>query len=123
MVEKIGEFSLEVIEVLNLDIVAGTAIYIGETNIKHMKEQHQSDFERYFNRLPRILSKPDYVGINPSDNSIEFIKEFGRYVKLAVRIAGDGEYYARSLYIINSKRVANFIKDGKLFAIDKKENL
>jgi len=120
-IEKIGEFPSEVIDVLKLDIPKGTAIYIGESNIEHMKSRHPQEFEKYYSRLPRILSEPDYVGINPKDESIEFVKQFGKHIKLAIRIANDGEYYARSLYMITSKRVANFIKDGKLLPIDKDE--
>ena len=121
-VDKIGEFSPEVIETLNLDIPAGTAIYIGESNIEHMKNRHKREFDKYYSRLPRIISEPDYVGINPKDESIEFVKQFGKHIKLAIRIANDGEYYARSLYMITSKRVENFIKDGKLLPIDNSEN-
>jgi len=123
MIEKVGEFSSEVINLLNLDIDVGTAIYIGDTNREHMIKSHRSEYEKYFNRLSRIISSPDYVGINPADDSIEFIKVFGKYLKLAVRIANDGEYYARSLYTIASKRVANFVSTGKLVPIDKNKNI
>jgi len=119
MKEKIGEFSSDVVKVLNLDVTAGTAIYIGETNIRHMKERHPRDFRKYFNRIEKIVSAPDYVGISPDDASIEFIKELSKNVKVAVRIAGDGDFYARSLYEIHANRVSNFIKDRKLFVIDK----
>ena len=122
MIDKIGEISLEIINLLNLGIPAGTPIYIGESNRRHMKSRHPRDYEKYYTRLSKIISEPDYAGINPSDGSIEIIKEFGKYIKVAVRIANDGEYYARSLYEINSKRVANFVKDGMLFPVDKKKN-
>jgi hypothetical protein len=121
MVEKIGEFSAEVIELLNLDIPTGTAILVGESNTDHMKRRHPEDFRKYYGRIGKILDSPDFAGINPSDNSVEFIKAFGKHVKVAVRIAHDGEYYARSLYSITSKRVSNFVADGKLFPLDKGE--
>ena len=123
MIEKIGELSLEIINTLNLDISAGTAFYIGESNRRHMKNRHPLDYEKYYNRLSKIISDPDYAGINPSDGSIEIIKKFGKYVKIAVRIANDGEYYARSLYAISSKRIKNFLENGMLFPVDKKKNL
>ncbi|MCL2638530.1 MAG: PBECR2 nuclease fold domain-containing protein [Oscillospiraceae bacterium] len=114
MIEKVGEFSVKVVKALNLDIIAGTAIYIGESNIKHMKEQHPGDYKKFYTRLQRIIETPDYVGINKSDNSIEMVKNFGVHVKLAVRIANDGEYYARSLYEVGKSRVENSIKRGQL---------
>ena len=39
--------------------------------------------------LPEILVNPDYVGINPSDDPIEYVKIFennGIFVKVAVRV-------------------------------------
>ncbi len=63
------------------------------------------------------MASPDYVGQNPSDGSIEYVKEFlvdGDHVKVAVRLAGSGRYYARSLYVLNPNRVKNFIAKGTL---------
>jgi hypothetical protein len=84
MIEKIGEFSIEIVKTLNLNIPAGTTIYISETNRRHMKNRHPQEYEKYYNRLPKILSTPDYVGINGSDGSIEIIKVFSKYIKVAV---------------------------------------
>jgi hypothetical protein len=118
-IEKIGEFSEEVINVLNLEIPVGTAIYIGESNLRHMKNTHPREFEKYYRRLPRILSDPDYVGINQSDGSIEIVKIFSKYIKIAVRIANDGDYYIRSLYEVGKSRVESSLKNGQLKSLTK----
>ena len=47
MRKKIGAFSAQIIEVLELDIPAGTPIYIADSNIEHMKISHPNDFEKY----------------------------------------------------------------------------
>jgi len=119
MIEKIGEFSLEIVNALNLDISAGTAIYISESNRRHMKNRHPWVFDKYCSRLPKILSSPDYVGINSSDGSIEIIKVFSRYIKIAVRIANDGDYYVRSIYEVGKSRVDNSLKNGQLKILTK----
>jgi hypothetical protein len=113
-VEKLGEIPQKVIELLGLDIPVGTAVYIGETNRQHMLFQHRKEYVKYCNKLSVIISDPDYVGINDIDNSIEFIKTFKNNIKLAVRIANDGEYYARSLYEVGRSRVENSVKQGQL---------
>ena len=118
-VDKIGEFSSEVIKTLNLDIPAGTAIYIGESNIEHMRNRHKKEFDKYYSRLPKILSDPDYVGINPKDESIEIVKIFSKYIKVAVRIANDGDYYIRSLYEVGKSRIDNSLKNGQLKPLTK----
>ena len=118
-IKKIGEISAEIINALNLDIPVGTAIYIGDSNIKHMKESHPWAFEKYYNRLPKILSDPDYVGINPKDKSIEIIKIFSKYIKVAVRISNDGDYYIRSLYDVGKSRIDNSLRNGQLKPLTK----
>jgi hypothetical protein len=119
MVKKIGEISLDVIKTLNLDISVGTAIYIGATNIAHMVSVHEYEYYRYFDKIPLILSEPNYVRLKNDDSSIEYIKSFGKYVKLAVRIAGDGKYYARSLYTVRERIVKKQIKENELKSLTK----
>lgn len=117
MQRTVGEISDQVIQLLGLNENAGTPIYLGETNVQHMMQKHPVDYLKYGDRIPEILSVPDYVGMNPKDGSIEYVKEFiieGEYVKVAVRISGTGKYYARSLYVLNPNRVHNFIAKGTL---------
>lgn len=119
--KKIGEFSEKVIKTLALDIPVGTPIYIADSNIEHMKCSHPKDFDKYGNDIGTIISSPDYVGKNAKDNSIEFTKEYrlnDDYVKVAVRVSLQNIYYARSLYILNSNRVKNFITKGTLRKLD-----
>ncbi len=86
-----------------------------------MKTSHPADFEKYGGELIHILAYPDYVGRNPTDGSIEYVKEFlidGDYVKVAVRLSGKGLYFARSLYVLNPRRVHNYIDKGTLKKVD-----
>ena len=82
-----------------------------------MQSHHPADWAKYGAELVNILAYPDYVGQNPKDGSIEYVKEFlvdGEFVKVAVRLSGRGYYYARSLYVLNDSRVKNFIAKGTL---------
>jgi hypothetical protein len=82
-----------------------------------MKDSHPADFEKYGTELINILMYPDYIGNNPTDGSIEYVKEFctdGKYVKVAVRLSRNERFYARSLYVLNNKRVHNYIAKGTL---------
>ncbi|MFI3172170.1 MAG: transposase [Eubacteriales bacterium] len=118
---KIGEFSSRVINTLNLNIAASTPIYIADTNLEHMQSSHPADYNRYRNDISSIIATPDYVGLNTKDNSIEFAKEYmvnGEFVKVAVRVSASNVYYARSLYVLNTNRVRNFIKKGTLKPLD-----
>jgi hypothetical protein len=114
---KVGVITAEVIEALGLSISPNTPIYIGKTNIDHMLTSHPDDYVKYGSFIGDIVSTPDYVGLNPKDCSIEYVKEFQideEFVKVAVRVSTNEFYFARSLYILNKERVYNFIARGSL---------
>lgn len=86
-----------------------------------MKSKHSADYAKYGEKIPDIISSPDYARVNPKDGSVEYVKEFeidNEFVKVAVRVSGNGVYYARSLYVLNRKRVQNFIEKGTLKSLD-----
>ena len=105
------------VSLLGLSLPPGQPIYLGQSNIAHMLSRHPADYAKYGQYIPAILSAPDYVGENPTDGSIEYVKDFqinGEFVKVAVRLSGGGTLYARSLYVLNHNRVINFIQKGTL---------
>ena len=117
MMKEIGYITKHISTLLELAIADNEPIYLGHTNIAHMKSSHPEDFEKYGADLPSILKEPDYVGLNKRDNSIEFVKEYkigNEFVKVAVRVSGGNKYFARSLYVLNSERVLRFIAKGTL---------
>ena len=79
-----------------------------------MLSKHESDFIKYGDRITEILESPDYVGINPKDQSIEYVKEISEFVKVAVRVSATGVFYARSLYTLSKIHVNNYISKGAL---------
>jgi hypothetical protein len=114
---QVGEITEAVINALGISVVSGTPIYIGQTNIEHMIAKHSAEYVKYGAYIHDIVSTPDYVGINPGDGSIEYVKNFpvdSNFVKVAVRVSQRGKYFARSLYILNTERVRNFIANGTL---------
>ena len=114
---KIGEFTKTVINLLDLKVEAGTPIYIGSSNLLHMQKHHPSDFKKYWKRLERIIAEPDYVGVR-DDGSVEYIKIFGLHIKVAVRVSGDGLYYARSLYHVDRGPADRLITTGQWKSLD-----
>ena len=116
-VQIVGQVNEQVEKLLSLSNIKDRNIYFSPSNLEHMKTSHPEDFEKYGSKLSEILSIPDYVGQNPSDGSIEYVKEFfveGEYVKVAVRLSGSDKYFARSMYVLNRNRVERFIAKGTL---------
>lgn len=113
----VGYLKTEWAKLIGLNIVDDTPIYLGQSNIDHMISRHPKDYAKYGEQIELILSEPDYIGQNKKDNSIEIVKEFfidNEFVKVAIRISRKGNMFARTLYILNSNRVYNFISKGTL---------
>ena len=98
---------------------AGDMIYLGESNVNHMIRKHSSAYLKYGDRLTQIISKPDYVGVNDEDGSLEYVKIFDDHVKLVVRVAGDEKLYIRSMYTVYQSRTEFFLKSGRLKPLTK----
>lgn len=113
----VGQVTKQIELLLGLAEPRDRNIYFSSTNLEHMRTSHPEDFEKYGTELIHILAYPDYVGRNPKDGSIEYVKEFlvdGEYVKVAVRLSSSDRYFARSLYVLNRNRVERFIEKGTL---------
>lgn len=121
-VDKIGKFSKKIIDLLNLDIPENTEIYIGNQNREHMEKKHSHDHYYYHHLLPNIIENPDYVGIEPKNNSIEYIKEVSIdpnvIIKIAIRVSSNGKYFVRTMYNISDHKIQSALNKGYLFKVE-----
>ena len=120
-IEIIGVLTQRVIDLLDLDFEAETPIYIGELNIEHMKRNHSKDYKKFGRKIKRILAEPDYVGLNDKDESIEYIKSFGQFIKVAVRVSNSGLLFVRSLYHVSDKQISFWVHTGRLILLTQDE--
>ena len=100
-----------------MDIPAGTPIYIGSNNIEHIKSRHAYEYGKYFPYISNIISAPNYVGKNPSDESIPFVKFFQtgkEYVRVAVRVTTNGTVFAKTLHLLSTVNAERYIEKGTL---------
>ncbi|MBQ8688012.1 MAG: transposase [Ruminococcus sp.] len=110
--QQVSTFQSNIITKLGLSVEPGTPIYLGESNIAHMKSKHPADYEKYGDHIPAILDSPDYIRTNPKNGSVEYVKEFkidNEFVKVAVRISGAGRVYLRLHFV--SSRIQNLLRD------------
>lgn len=117
MAKEVGRVSARIVSLLNSSLQQDQPIYLGTSNIAHMQKKHSTAYAKYGQHITQILAQPDYVGENPKDGSIEYVKEFvveKEHVKIAIRISGSGTLFVRSLYVLNPNRVQNFISKGTL---------
>ena len=91
MPQKIGELTQRVIDLLALPYCEGSPIFLGKTNVEHMKRSHPEAYGTYGKHIETIVQFPDYVALHKNNGSIEYVKGFnidGNFVKVAVRASG-----------------------------------
>lgn len=118
--KQIGVFTKKIIDLLELDVAEGTPIFIGDSNIKHIKQRHPAEYDMYFSHIEEIIQYPDYVGIDQKNDSIDFVKVFQlgtEYVQVSVRVSASGQFFARTLFTLMSFKAERYIKQGTLIKI------
>jgi len=119
--KPIGFISKPIVDLLKLDIEPATPVYIGETNIEHIKNRHPYEYEKYFSDIGLIINSPDYVGISPKDASILFVKLYeiqGEFIRVAVKITSNGKCFAKTLHLLSTCNAERYIEKGTLKKLD-----
>jgi hypothetical protein len=81
---------------------------------KHRKDFSSSEeFDKCLEDIPDIIQNPDYISINPNDDSICFIRKYTKYVTVAVRISGDGKMGYRTMYPLRDSQLQNYIENNR----------
>lgn len=119
MNRQIGKITKKVIKTLGLNDKEEKPIFIGEANIKHMKEKHFEDFEKYKSKIREIIKSPTYLARNEKKKSIEFIKEYrtnnNEYVLVAVRISNNNIHFVRTMYVMADEKVKKYFKHNYFY--------
>lgn len=115
---EIGKITKDIIEILGLDYNEEKTIYIGDSNINHIKERHFEDYIRYGNNIKEILKKPTYLARNQRKNSIEFIKRYkikDDYVMVVVRVSKNNINFVRTMYIMDETKVKKYFNHNYFY--------
>lgn len=119
--EIIGYISQAVIKTLDLKISPNTPVFIGESNIEHIKSRHPYEYDQYYQDIGLIINSPDYVGLNPKDDSILFVKLYkvnGEYIRVAVKITSGGKCFAKTLHSLSTCNAERYLEKGTLKRLD-----
>ncbi|MGN0169187.1 MAG: PBECR2 nuclease fold domain-containing protein [Lachnospiraceae bacterium] len=121
--KQIGKLDQKVIDLLKLELKGGTPIWIGQSNIEHIKNRHPYEYDKYFGKIENILEEPDYIGINPKDRSISFVKEYRvdvEFIRVAVKVTTNKTCYAKTLHLLSTCNAEHYLKKGTLIKLDNK---
>lgn len=119
--EIVGYISQTVIKTLDLKLEPNTPVFIGESNIEHIKNRHPYEYDVYYKDIGTIINSPDYVGLNPKDSSILFVKLYKintDYIRVAVKITSGGKCFAKTLHSLSTCNAERYIEKGTLKRLD-----
>ena len=116
MSEKVvGILNDKIINLLNLDPdLEGKEIFLSSKRKKHMKKHKREclDFEKSFNEINLVINEPNYVGLHPDGQAIQFIKVTNENVLLAVKL--DKYLDVRTMYVITDNKLQNYVNSGRI---------
>lgn len=87
-VHNIGKLDKELYKCVAKDIATDEVI-ITDERIKHIKQRHPNDYERYMKYIPEIINSPDYIIEANKANTAVVLKEViekGEKFKLVLRL-------------------------------------
>lgn len=124
---KIVSFLIEKEPSLSGQLNSETEILFWKDRLRHT-ELHKDDFfsdNEFYNcleRIPFIISNPDYISVHKKDNSISFIKDFSAHVSVAIRISSSGSLSYRTMYPITDAQLNNYISKGSSWKWSEPQN-
>ena len=124
---EIVSFLIEKEPSLSGQLNSETEILFWKDRLRHT-ELHKDDFfsdNEFYNcleRIPFIISNPDYISGHKKDNSISFIKDFSAHVSVAIRISSSGSLSYRTMYPITDAQLNNYISKGSSWKWNEPQN-
>lgn len=109
----IGCLTEDIIKMFELKYEPDTKIYMDAGRKKHILKHKDefTDFEKTYSSIAKIIKEPDFVGIHPNKQSIEYIKKLDENVLVAVRL--NDKLNVRTMYAITEIKLNNYIKSGR----------
>ena len=124
---KIGELSLEVINLLNLDLKPQN-INIWGPRLQEYCEKHKNEYSSataYMNAIksiPKIIQEPDYIGIHKENGNIQYIKKLDDISLIGIKILkGKGGLLFRTIFPITQDKLEHYIRTNRVIQYKKEK--
>lgn len=96
-------------------------IYQSSGLAKHILKRHPECL-KYMYMIPAIISSPDYIGVNPNENSTSFelVKVLSENVQIGIKLDTGTDYlYVATLHTITDAKLKHGLSNGRLKKFDK----
>lgn len=113
----IGEYKSEFNDILGINIELKD-IYRSKGLPAHILKSKHAKCLKYIDYIPDIINNPDYIGINPNENtteSIELIKKYKDNIMIGVKLDKDKNYlYVATMYPIHESKIKRRLHSGRI---------
>lgn len=120
----LGVLNSNIAEYWNIKEHSNKPILVFENRIEHVMDKHLKDFGnkenilKSYNDLENVIKKPDYVFYNKSTSRLEYYKNIGNDLCVAVRINAGKVLKVKSWYPANKGKINNRKKKEEKEFID-----
>jgi hypothetical protein len=117
----VGKLDIEKYKVVSKDICTDDVI-ITDERVRHIKDRHPDDYERFAKYIPQIIADPGYILESDKPNTafvLKIIEENGEKFQLILRLKvfGDPEEYLNSVITflkIDEERYNRYLRTKKV---------
>jgi len=114
----VGTFSQHIIDLVNINHQETDILFSKdkiEYTIKHIKEyDDNSEYKILVEHTPDIILHPDYLGLHPTGQSIEFIKFMSKIMVVAIRLKPHGVLWVKTVFPITQDKFNLYESSGSL---------
>ena len=118
--KKVGELNNIIIKELNITL-SSNEVFQSKGLFSHVKKRHPS-CTKYVHLIPLIVANPDYIGVNPNEQSTSFemIKTFDKNIQIGIKVDKKDNYlYIATLHEITPQKIKHRLASGRLKIVNK----
>lgn len=116
--QKIGILNNKAIQLLGLNRPEAD-ILMSADKLKYL-EKHKSDFKNdadydlHVSLIPKIIENPDYIGVHPSGESVEYIKTINETILVAVRLNQKDKLWFKTMFVLTPAKLKAYLDSGTI---------
>lgn len=120
---KVGKYNTDFNDILGLNL-SELDIYRSKGLPTHMIKSRHYKALKYIDFIPDIIKSPDYIGVNPnedSNKSIELIKKYKDNILIGIKLDEEnGYFYVSTMHDVQEGKITRRLHSGRIkeFVVD-----
>lgn len=118
---EVGKFYKELNDLIGSNLPLQT-IYRSKGFPAHLVKQRHFNCLKLIDRIPDIITSPDYIGVNPNESgdTVELIKVFDKNILIGIKLNIHENYlYVSTMHDVQESKIVRRLYSGRIKKIDK----